>query len=74
MRCIQKFLLDYDNLQDVILTSAAMGDVELSLMLVQAKADIERIYDKQCSNYAVMISVLENGAQSYSVVSRECSL
>ena len=74
MHCIQKMLVDYDDLLDSIIAHAALGDVEFSLMLVQAKADIERIYDKQCSNYSVMISVLENGTQSYSVVSRDCSL
>ena len=53
---------------------AALGDTECSLMLIAAKADIERTYGQQCANYSVLVSSFEDGPQGYMIVPHDYKL
>ena len=74
MRVVAKEILDYEVLASEICNMAALGDTEYSLMLIAAKADIERTYGQQCANYSVLVSSFEDGSQGYMIVPHDYKL
>lgn len=74
MRVVAKEILDYEALASEICNMAALGDMECSLMLIAAKADIERTYGQQCANYSVLVSSFEGGPQGYMIVPHDYKL
>lgn len=74
MRITQKTLWDYDELIPEICKAAKADDIEFSLMLISAKADIERTYGSQCANYSVLVCCYENAADEYKIVPHDYQL
>lgn len=74
MRVVEKSLVDYDVLVSQICNMAALGDIEYSMMLVSAKADIERTYGRQCNNYSVLVTSFESGPEQYTIVPHDYKL
>lgn len=74
MRVISKEIVDYDALASEICNMAVLGNMECSLMLISAKADIERTYGGQCANYSVLVSSFEDGSDGYMIVPHDYKL
>lgn len=74
MRVIAKEIVDYDALASEICNMAALGNMECGLMLIAAKADIERTYGQQCANYSVLVSSFEDSSQGYMIVPHDYKL
>ena len=74
MRVIAKEIVDYDALTSEICNMAALGDMECSLMLISAKADIERTYGGLGSNYSVLVTSFEAEPDKYTIVPHDDKL
>ena len=68
MRVVQKNLVDYSDIVLEICDAAESGDTEYILLLISAKADIERAYGSQCANYSVLVTVFEDDPDEYTIV------
>lgn len=74
MRITQKTLYDYGELLPEICQASMDENLEFLLLLITAKADIERAYASQCNNYSVLVTCFEDEPDDYKIVPHDYQL